>query len=175
MQRAVAFALLIALLPAAAIAQTSAPQPSRSSGSKIKWIALGGVIGGVGTALLGAATGRSSEQNSLSTNNSRCFGGGVCSLVEFGTGSACQFGATVNTGCGVPSAPNLGGLGFGGGPTALGSSFIPQRRGINWKMIGPALGAAGLSAFVLYRSHVSARKADVSLRSNGALQLSYQW
>jgi hypothetical protein len=177
MQRAVVVALIFALLPASAIAQTPAPQQSRSSGSKIKWIALGGIIGGVGTALLGTTTGRSSSQNSLSANNSRCFGsgGGLCRLSGFGIGSACQFGAPANEGC---SIPNGGGSGFGGGvpgPTTFGSSFLPQRRGANWKMIGPAIGAAGVSAFVLYRSHVSAKKAEFSLRSNGAVQLSYQW
>jgi hypothetical protein len=165
MRKMLALALLAALLPTAAIAQNSSPP--QGAGKKTKLLALGSVIGGVGLMILSTTAGK---QTSSTTNGSACNFGATtlttCSVTAFGAGGATSpagsssgFPTTAINGIGAKS------IGFPGA----------QARGTNWKLAGSAIGAIGVGTFVLYRSHVSAKRADVSVRPGGTVQLSYKW
>jgi hypothetical protein len=124
-----------------------------------------------------------------STGNSFCLGGTQVSE------GLCRFGDGRAIGASTPASPCFGGgfgvggcqverIGFGGSPASSpcigggpcnNSVLIGQRRGINWKVVGPAIGAAGAGAFALYRNHVAKRRADLAVRPNGTVQVSYAW
>jgi hypothetical protein len=165
----VTLALLITLAPTAAMAQNPP-----SSGKKLKWVALGSVIGG---AALGAFAAFSEKETKTVatrvTASSHCVVTPAASTPAVSAVVACVI-------VGQPAQPN-GPLSvpttFGAG--SVSTSFVtlsnsPQR-GINWKLAGPAIGATSVGGFLLYRYHVRVKKADVSLRPDGAVQLAFTW
>jgi hypothetical protein len=167
MRKLIALALLAALLPTAAVAQNSSPSQG-ASGKKTKLFALGSVIGGVGLIVLSTTTGK--QTSSSTTSGARCFGAATpssnCNTTFFG------FGGTTSPAGSSSGFPTSAIYGIGSRSTGLPSV---QGRGTNWKLVGPAIGAIGVGTFALYRSHVSARRADLSIRPSGAVQLSYKW
>lgn len=170
MRKLITLALLVSLLPIAAIAQSSTP-PKRPSGNKSKWLSVGSIAGGVGLIFLGTASGKQSGQTSVATSrNPPCVGqvtaGGLttCTNSGFGIGGSVASAALTAT---PASWMSIG--------ASSGNFFTAQERGTNWKVVGPAIGAVGVGIFVLYRSHVNTKSADLSVRPNGAVQLSYKW
>ena len=167
--------VLVFLLPAQAMAQsTAAPQ---KSSSKWKWIALGSIAAGVGAALV--ATASKTDATTQSSSN--------CPAIPPGTIGSCATVATVGaipTVVLVPSAP-----GTPPSPSATRTnpgtmSAVPmstislatlQERRTNWKMLIPSVGVASAGAFVLYRDHTRKKKAELSLRNDGAAQFQFKW
>jgi hypothetical protein len=167
MKKLIASAVLCAFLPAAAVAQNSNP-PQEKSGKKTRLLALGSIVGGVGLMVL--STMAEKPTSSSTANGAPCLGAATplttCNRTVLGFGGATSLAGSAS--------------GFTTSAIhAIGSRSIglsgAQKRGTNWKLVGPAIGAIGAGTFVLYRSHVSAKRADLSVRPDGAVQLSYKW
>jgi hypothetical protein len=170
--------VLIALAPTAAMAQN--PQ---SSGKKLKWIALGGVIGG---ATLGAFAAFSGEKpaplSAAKTNSSIVATVSSCPApITNGAVTVAVICESIGNPVGGSSAPLTPPgtfpvtFGVRGAPTTMFTLANAQQRSTNWKLAGPAIGATSVGAFLLYRYHVRVKKADVSLRPDGAVQLAFTW
>lgn len=172
LMKPVALALLIALVPTAAMAQNT-----QSSGKKLKWIALGGLIGG---ATLGAFAAFSGDKRAATSNVT------ALSSCNSAVQNALPPSASVVVACivAVPIPPATSGpitlpqpltSAAGSVPVSVLALSSPQQRGINWKLAGSAIGASSVGGLLLYRYHVRVKKADVSLRRDGAVEVAFTW
>lgn len=187
----VAFALLF-FLPVAAGAQDQSSRQRRSSGKKMVWVGVGSLAGGAALAVFGAMSGKETVTRYTGTAaNPNC--------VTTGTGSVSATACTVATivavtvpvvtatgGTLVPSNPPGGGTSSTPLPAPGNTSIIPvvatssfttstERCAANWKIIGPAIGVAGAGAFLTHLGRVRVKKAELSVRPSGALQLAFKW
>jgi hypothetical protein len=167
MKKLIASAVLATLLPTAVVAQNSNP-PQEKSGKKTRLLALGSIVGGVGLMVL--STTAEKPTSASTANGAPCLGAATpltpCNMTVFGFGGATS-SAGSSSGFATSAIHSIGSRSIGLSGT--------QERGTNWKLVGPAIGAIGVGTFVLYRSHVSAKRADLSVRPDGAVQLSYKW
>jgi hypothetical protein len=169
LMKPVALAVLIALVPATAMAQN--PQ---SSGKKMKWIALGSIIGGATFGAFAAFTGNKQPTATNTSAFSQCTSPPITSSSSAIT-QVCIVGTP--TAPAIGNAPTTIQMTFGAGSVRTSALTLAnsQQRTTNWKLAGPAIGATSVGAFLLYRYHVRVKKADVSLRPDGAVQLAFTW
>jgi hypothetical protein len=172
--RAAAIAVLIAFLPSVVTGQNQAPQ-QQSSGKKLKWIGIGAAIGGAGLAAIAlSGDGVSSRE---STAGSFSCGNPGPTVVVIGCGSvvaaAVPFpGGSTGTGGTSPLTPP--GVSAMNSVNTFGVS-LPQQRMTNWKLLGPAIGVAGLGGFLFYEGHIRGKKAALSVAPEGGVRLQLRW
>ena len=176
----IAFALLFFILPVTARSQDQSPQQRRSSGKKIQWLGVGSLLGGAGLAVFGAVSGKETVTHFSSTPNANC------TSVQNASASAVAcvvFAGAIPVAGGSGSAPLAPPSSPGGSSTPLSVITLStpalitteERRTVNWKIVAPAIGAASAGAFLAHLGHARVKKAELSVRPNGALQLAFRW
>jgi hypothetical protein len=149
-------ALFLLLTPFNALAQN--PPEQHSKAKKLEWIGIGALAGGISGTVIGIATGKSTQEvftylqsGTCSTFQSSSSTASTC--VTFVTGSTTQVGTTTGT------------ITFS----------TQQHRATNWKIAGPAIGAAGAGALMMELGHLQVKRAELSIRPDGALRVAFKW
>jgi hypothetical protein len=146
-------ALLLLLMPFKAVAQNQTEQHSKAK--KLEWIGIGALAGGVAGTVIGIATGKATQEVAryqlCSTLQSSSSTPSTC--VTFLTGSTTQVATTTGT--------------F--------TLSTQQHRATNWKIAGPAIGAAGAGALLLELGHLQVKRAEFSIRPDGGVKVAFRW
>jgi hypothetical protein len=173
--KSIALAVLLSFLPVVARAQDPSGPQKRSSGKKMEWVGLGGLLGGVGVAILAIASGKETvaTYSTTTTTNSNC------TVFETGSVSAVACTSSVSSvaatgGVTAPLTPP-GSPGTSSVSSVATTVSTEQRRFTNWKIVGLAAGVAGAGALFMYLGHVRVKSAELSVRPNGAVQLAFKW
>ena len=156
-----AFALLFVLVPLTAEAQSN---PKRTLGKKLEWIGIGSLVGGAGIAAIGASRKETVTHFAPSGANN-------CTVSVFGAVTAVACVSVVAT---TPPSSPLAVPGTTSVSTPAATS-TEERRAVNWKMVGPAIGVAGAGAFLTHLGHIRVKKAELSIQPSGGVQLAFKW
>ena len=146
-------ALLLLLTPMAALSQ----HQQHSKAKKLEWIGIGAIAGGIAGTVIGIATGREAQQG-FHVNSS-----GNCTTI--------QSPSTTVTSC--VTVTTTGTINIGTITNTVSST--PLRRATNWKIAGPAIGAAGAGALMLELAHLQVKRAEFSIRPDGGVKVAFKW
>jgi hypothetical protein len=117
----------------------------RSTAKKLKWIGIGALAGGATGAVIGVVTGKEPPP--------------TCFYLQVGPATGAP-----PTGCAALS-----------GIVASQTVAPERRRATNWKIAGPSLGAAAAGAMLFELGHVQMKKAQLSIRPDGAVRVAFRW
>jgi hypothetical protein len=148
--------LLLLLTPMAALAQ----HQQHSTAKKLEWIGIGALAGGVGATVAGVTRKREVPTATFMPNTScAAFPAMTCVPVVTGTTTVIMPAGTMQVGTGT-------------------GSFVlstQQHRATNWKLAGPAIGAAGAGALMLELGHLQVKRAELSIRPDGVIRVAIKW
>ncbi len=156
--RPAAFALLFFFLPLAARAQAPSADQQRSLGKKMQWLGIAAMVGGAGLAVAGIATGKETSTVTSFSQNGNC--------TSFTSGSSVATTCFVVAGPGTPS---------GSSGTSGVISYSQERHATAWKIAAPGIAVAGAGVLLTRVGHTRIKKAELSIRPDGALRLAFKW
>jgi hypothetical protein len=148
---------LLLLMPFNLLAQN---QPGRhSKAKKLEWVGIGALAGGIAGTVIGIATGKTTQE--------------VFTYLQSGTCSTFQSSSSTASTC-VTFVSGSTTLQVG---TATGTITLSSqpRRTTNWKIAGPAIGAAGAGALMLELAHLQVKRAEFSIRPDGGVKVAFKW
>jgi hypothetical protein len=154
--KAVLVALLLLLMPFNALAQNQPEHHSKAK--KLEWIGIGAIAGGIAGTVIGIATGKATQE--------------VFTYLQSGTCSTFQSSSSTASTCVTFVTGSTTRVGTATGTITLSTQ---PHRATNWKIAGPAIGAAGAGALMLELGQLQVKRAELSIRPDGGVKVAFRW